>query len=80
VKAAFADLLRPPPRTPASDEVSQEPAAAAASDPERPGDASGASRRSGKRARVPGSSAFAKATADVAEAFAEARRGAKPLG
>ena len=81
MKAAFAGLFRSPPRTPAShDEVSQEPAVAVASEPERPSETIGASRRSGKRGRVSGSSAFAKATADVAEAFAEARRGAKPLG
>jgi hypothetical protein len=40
----------------------------------------GASRRSGERERVSGSSAFAKATADTAEALAEGCRGAKPLG
>ena len=39
-----------------------------------------ASRRSGARGRVQGSSAFAKARADIAEASAEACRGAKPLG
>ena len=80
VKAAFAGLFRAPARTPSSHDEVQEPAVAVASDRERPSDTSGPSRRSGKRGRGPGSSAFAKATADVAEAFAEARRGAKPLG
>jgi hypothetical protein len=38
--------------------------------------------RAGEAAResVSGSSAFAKARADIAESFAEACRGAKPLG
>src|SRR5580765_5231059 len=39
-----------------------------------------ARRRSGARESVWGSSAIAKATADIAEALAEACRGAQPLG
>jgi transcriptional regulator with XRE-family HTH domain len=82
VKAAFAGLFRaagPPP----SDQPSHEAAVAVATESEPVASLAPARRAkagSGERGRASGNSAFAQAAADVAEAFAEARRGAKPLG